>query len=204
LYLSENSLTTLEELFLSPMIVQQKILLSTPIECAMMGNLFKVKLMQFSPPIIAISLDIRTSHVTGILKHMVTILSGLLKSKMELQQVWMLREVGDDPSPTWFDSKTHPYPIINLLIWNCRGALKPKFKKTLLDFVSWHSLAIFVISWTRIGGSKAQDIIHNLPFDGVFTFDPIGFAGGTWLLWRSDLVSIDIISFTEQEIHGLV
>ncbi|GMY24153.1 hypothetical protein FCV25MIE_19395 [Fagus crenata] len=120
LYLSENSLTTLEELFLSPVIIQRKILLSTPIECAMMGNLFKVKLMQFSPPIIAISLDIRTSHVTGILKHMVTILSGLLKSKMELQQVWMLREVGDDPSPTWFDSQTHPYPIINLVVWNCR------------------------------------------------------------------------------------
>ena len=34
--------------------------------------------------------------------------------------------------------------------------------------------------------------------------DMIGFAGGIWLLWRSDLVQVDILASTEQEIHALI
>ena len=33
---------------------------------------------------------------------------------------------------------------------------------------------------------------------------PIGYVGGIWLLWCSDLVSMDILSTTEQEIHTIV
>ena len=34
--------------------------------------------------------------------------------------------------------------------------------------------------------------------------DTIGFAGGIWLLWRSDLVQVDVLASTEQEIHALI
>ena len=44
----------------------------------------------------------------------------------------------------------------------------------------------------------------NIPFDGATMANTIGFAGGIWLLWRSDLVQVDVLATIEQEIHGLI
>ena len=55
-----------------------------------------------------------------------------------------------------------------------------------------------------MSGAKADNIIRNLPFDGAYSTDTLGFAGGIWLLWRSDLVDVDVLSATEQEIHALI
>jgi hypothetical protein len=112
--------------------------------------------------------------------------------------------VGDNPSPAHFDSRSSPHPIMNILIWNCRGAMKPKFKQTFMELVNWHHPVIFVVTETRMSGTKADNILRSLPFDGGFSTDTIGFAGGIWLLWRSDLVDVEVISATEQEVHALV
>jgi len=63
--------------------------------------------------------------------------------------------------------------------------MKPTFKKTVLDLVEWHQPIIFVII-------------------EAYLTETIGYAGGIWLLWRSDFISMDILSATEQEIHGIV
>ena len=55
---------------------------------------------------------------------------------------------------------------MNNLIWNCRGTLKPKFKQTFSDLVSWRRSIILVIMETRIGGNKVEEVIKSLPFDG--------------------------------------
>jgi len=112
--------------------------------------------------------------------------------------------MGEDLSPTYFDARSNPNPIMNILIWNCRRAMKPNFKKTALDLIEWHQPAIFVITETRIDGPRADYIIRGLPFDGAYSTKTIGFAGGIWLLWRSDLVEMDILFATEQEIHAIV
>ena len=44
----------------------------------------------------------------------------------------------------------------------------------------------------------------SLPFDGAVCSNTIGFAGGIWLLWQSDLVQVEVVSTTEQEIHALI
>lgn len=116
----------------------------------------------------------------------------------------MLRETREEPSSTYFDSRFTPNPIMNILIWNCKGAMKPNFKKIALDLVEWHQPAIFIITKTRIDGQRADDIIRGLPFDGAYSTETIGFARGIWLLWRSDLVEMDILFATEQEIHVIV
>ena len=82
--------------------------------------------------------------------------------------------------------------------------MKPTFKKTVLDLVEWHQPVILVIIETRIDGSRADDIIRRLPFDGAYSTETIGYVGGIWLLWRSDFLSMDILSATEQEIHAIV
>lgn len=119
-------------------------------------------------------------------------------------KAWRLRDVGDDPSPTWFDSCSNPNPIMNVLIWNCRCAMKPKFKTTLLDLMSWHNPDIFVVTKIKMSGLKANAIIKNLPFEGAYHTETIGFAGGIWLLWRSDIVDVEILSATGQEIYTLI
>ena len=81
----------------------------------------------------------------------------------------MLREKEEEPSLTCFDARTSPNPIMNILIWNCRGAIKPNFKKTVMDLVEWHRPSIFVITETRINGQRADDIIRRLPFDGAYS-----------------------------------
>jgi hypothetical protein len=150
-----NSLTELKLRLLSTEIVQRKILLQEPTECAVVGNLFQVKLLQFSFPEIKCTLMTKSSlEPLGILKHVVTLLLGLLRLKETLIPAWMSSEIGDDSSPTWFDSHINPNPIMNVLIWNYRGAMEPKFKTTFLDLVSWHRLAIVVVPETRMVGRK--------------------------------------------------
>ena len=82
--------------------------------------------------------------------------------------------------------------------------MKPTFKKIVLDLVEWHSPAIFVITETRIDGSRANDIIRRVPFDRAYSTETIGHAGGIRLVWRSDIVSMDVLFVTEQEIHVIV
>ena len=136
--LCEKSLSALEEIFLEPVITQRKILLEKPIEMAIMGNLFKVKLLQFSVPSIALTLNICSSlGLLGVLKHTVNLFSEIIQVKRELKQTWKLREMSEDPSPTYFDARSNPNPIMNILIWNCRGAMKPNFK-TAFDLIEWH------------------------------------------------------------------
>ena len=55
-----------------------------------------------------------------------------------------------------------------------------------------------------MSGARADEIIESLPFDGVAVADMIGFAGGIWLLWHSDLVQVDVLASTKQEIHALI
>ena len=82
--------------------------------------------------------------------------------------------------------------------------MKPTFEKTVLDLVKWHQPVIFVIMEIQIDGPGANEIIRRLPFDGAYSTETIGYAGGICLLWRSDIVSIDILSMTGQEIHAIV
>ena len=116
---------------------------------------------------------------------------------MELLEAWKLRDSEDASSLTHFDFESNPNRIMNILIWNCRGAMKPQFRKKVMDLVEWHSPLLMVITETKMSGAKANEIIKLLPFDGAAMADTIGFAGGIWLLWRMDLVQVDVLATTE-------
>ncbi|KAL0009525.1 hypothetical protein SO802_011027 [Lithocarpus litseifolius] len=94
--------------------------------------------------------------------------------------------------------------IINILVWNCRGSLKPSFQIHVRELCHNHDPAIMIIMETRIGSERASDITSRLPFDGAIHTDTIGLAGGLWILWNSDKVSITQLAKTRQEIHVLV
>ena len=67
-----------------------------------------------------------------------------------------------------------------------------------------HRPSIMVITETRVGSSRAEKIIDGLPFDGFITTDTIGYAGGLWILWRSEDAEVKLLSAIEQEIHATV
>ena len=71
---------------------------------------------------------------------------------------------------------------MNVLLWNCRGALNPDFKRRIFEMVINHRPTIFVVLETRVGGDRAAKIIKGLPFDGFITTDTIGYARRLWIL----------------------
>jgi exonuclease III len=114
-----------------------------------------------------------------------------------LEQMRCLPQIDECPTP-------NHHLIMNIILWNCRGALNPHFQRTVADLVNRHSPAVLIITETRIGGDRAKEITSRLPFDGVIIADTIGFAGGIWLLWNSDRVDVAQLACTEQEIHATI
>ena len=94
--------------------------------------------------------------------------------------------------------------IMNIIVWNCRGAMNPAFQRHVRELVRCHNPAILVIIETRIGGDRAREIIDRLPFDGAIHTETIGYASGLWMLWNSNRVEITTLANTEQEIHTVV
>ncbi|KAK7836759.1 putative ribonuclease h protein [Quercus suber] len=93
---------------------------------------------------------------------------------------------------------------MNIILWNCRGALNLDFKRRVMEILVNHFPVMLIITETRVGGVRAAKIIEELPFDGFFATDTIGYAGGLWLLWKKEEVEVFVLSATEQEIHATV
>ena len=166
-----------------PVITKRKVLRNTPMECVVMGHVHRVKLIEFLMPVIRGTMLVRTNQVEmGILNHAVTIFPEEVRSKQVLMERWRWRVMGNHSTVELFDKFSNPHPIMNIIIWNCRGALKPKFKQTVANLISWHNPMVMVITETRISGYKAEEVIQGLPFDGFAMSKTIGFAVGIWLL----------------------
>lgn len=71
---------------------------------------------------------------------------------------------------------------MNILMWNCKGALNPDFKRRIYEMAMNHNLAIMVITETKVGGDRTKRIIADLPFDGFIIMETIGYVGGLWVL----------------------
>ena len=90
---------------------------------------------------------------------------------------------------------------MNIIVWNCRGALKPNFQSYVRELVRNHNPGIMVVMETRVRRDKAKEITDRLPFDGAIHTETMGFAGGIWLLWNSDRVEVVRLTNMEQEVH---
>lgn len=87
--------------------------------------------------------------------------------------------------------------LMNILVWNCRGASKPSFLKHISELVRIHNPAILIVMETRIGGEKAKEIIDRMPFDGAYHTETIGYARGLWMLWNSNKGEVTPLLSTE-------
>lgn len=101
-------------------------------------------------------------------------------------------------------STPHHQLIMNVIIWNCRGVIKPSFQSDIRELVRNQNPAMLVVMETKVGGDSAREITDRMPFDGAIHVDTIGYAGGLWLLWNSDRVKVTLLTTTKQEIHVTV
>ena len=69
----------------------------------------------------------------GIVHHSINLFHGSLVKKAEVIGVWILRDTEDSSSLVSLD--INPYLTMNILIWNCKGAMKPQFRKMVMDLV---------------------------------------------------------------------
>lgn len=93
---------------------------------------------------------------------------------------------------------------MNIITWNCCGAIDPHFVSSVLDLVRDYLPTMLIITETRVGGDRVKVITDKLPFDGVIYVNTIGYAGGIWLLWNSNAVEVTQLASIEQEVHALV
>ena len=94
--------------------------------------------------------------------------------------------------------------IMNMLIWNCRGAINPTFCDVVNELVRLHSPAIMIIVETKVSGDRARRILENLDLDGAIFANSIGLTGGLWVLWDFAQVRISELASTKQEVHAVV
>lgn len=80
--------------------------------------------------------------------------------------------------------------LMNIIVWNYRGALDPNFSSSIVELVNDHSPVILTVTDTHVDGDIAKEIIDRLPFSGAIHADTIGYTGGIWLLWNSNAVEV--------------
>ena len=118
------------------------------------------------------------------------------------EKAWQLMAVEGNLFPTSNPPFMSSNEIgLNVLTWNCRGVLNPCFRRALLDLLVINNPAILILTETRLGGVRAAELAKSFPFDGFLCTNTIGFAGGIWILWKTDIVDLELLCSTEQEIH---
>ena len=113
--------------------------------------------------------------VMGLLQLMSHLCSGIGQTGWFLKVEVKLRNLSVEFSVFLFSPN---FLMMNIIIWNCRGARKPSFRKHVGDLVQNYNPAILVVMETRVGGDRAREITNLLPFDGAFHTDTIGYSGG--------------------------
>ncbi|KAL7180774.1 hypothetical protein ACSBR1_039769 [Camellia fascicularis] len=94
-------------------------------------------------------------------------------------------------SPPPFSTLISPMKI---LLWNCRGIANPHFCRLLRDLVNEYHPLLVIIMETRVEGTRGRSLASNMGFSSVHISEPVGFAGGIWLLWNDSNIQCDILT----------
>ena len=154
---------------------------------AHMGNHPTLKLIQIMAPVQKSDMFLSCREdILGILKYMLIWKPNWMASKDLLRRMgWsMVEAAAMNTNPPEIEVPLSQFVKMNVLLWNCIGALNQDFKTRIFEMAINHRPAIFVVTETRVGGDRAAKIIEGLPYDGLITTDTIGYAGGLWILWK--------------------
>ena len=94
--------------------------------------------------------------------------------------------------------------MMNCFLWNCRGANKPNFRRSIRYILKKFKTDILAVFETHAGGERAKRICQGLGFDQSFRVDAVGQSGGLWFLWKSEVEEVEIVDHADQFIHAKV
>ena len=114
---------------------------------------------------------------------------------------WNLREKAKCQTQIEECPTPHHHLIMNIIVWNSRGVLKPNFQNHVQELTRLHDPTIFVVMETRFSGERAKEITNRLLFDGAIHANIIWYAGGLWVLWNFEKAEVAQLVNIEQEIH---
>uniref|UniRef100_A0A2N9GX50 CCHC-type domain-containing protein n=1 Tax=Fagus sylvatica TaxID=28930 RepID=A0A2N9GX50_FAGSY len=202
-FLEEVLSATLPEWF-----TERTVLLSVPTNLNWVGNLASVALAQTAKCVPEFSMIIKSSEMRGTSYLAYQLSMRALKNviwEMWPEMAWNAMEETGSLLPTTNPSFMSGNQIgLNVLTWNCRGVLNPCFRRALHDLLQINNPGILILTETRLGGPRAVDLAKSFPFDGFLCSQTIGFSGGIWILWKTNVVEINHLCSTEQEIHTSV
>lgn len=89
---------------------------------------------------------------------------------------------------------------ITCMMWNVQGAGNHNFISALKELVRYHKPTVIALVETHMGGSQAQSIATCIGYTGQSRVDAVGFSGGIWIYWKSELVSVEPIIKHDQHI----
>ncbi|XP_021744864.1 uncharacterized protein LOC110710830 [Chenopodium quinoa] len=89
---------------------------------------------------------------------------------------------------------------ITCMIWNVQGAGSKHFISNLKDLVKINKPNVLALVETHMGGEQAVKIGSILGYDGHVRTDAIGFSGGIWIYWKTEVVTISPIIKHNQHI----
>lgn len=97
-----------------------------------------------------------------------------------------------------------PLNSMDFLIWNIRGGGSKDFLRNIRELIRLYKPCVLVLVETRVQDSNAENLLTRIGYPNHTKVSTLGFAGGIWLLWKGDIVSVDVIVANEQVVHTLV
>ena len=93
---------------------------------------------------------------------------------------------------------------MNWLFWNCCGAGKDGFPRNVRYLSTHFRVSMLAIFEQQISGNRSLSISKSLGFNQCVRVEAIGRAGGIWLLWKSDRISVAVVACYTDFIHAVV
>ncbi|KAH0685469.1 hypothetical protein KY290_016739 [Solanum tuberosum] len=91
---------------------------------------------------------------------------------------------------------------MNLIIWNCRGGNGPDFRRNFRSLLDRHKPPLVALLETKM--VNHQVLLDDFHFNKMIEVPAVGNLGGLVVLWGDNVLELDEIATTEQEIHAMI
>lgn len=92
--------------------------------------------------------------------------------------------------------------IYELVVWNCRGGNGADFIRNFRALLDQHRPLLVALLETKL--QSHQGLIDDFPFNQMIEIPKIGNSGGLVVLWDNNMLELDEIATTKQEIHAMI
>lgn len=98
------------------------------------------------------------------------------------------------------ETLAHPTLIMQMriLAWNSRGASGNQFITEARNFIQRFQPQVFIVMETKLLSEQAQSVANNLFYENSVIVSSTNYAGGIWVLWNSNQITLSQIQVTSR------